>query len=184
MRQAVKLCLLPLAFASGCALLPTAPPPVPPLLAPAALGQPLAASQTISVAYRDNDFSLQGALAVDADAVTLIAFGPLGGRALNLHYDGTTLKAETGPAVPAGFPPAQLLSDVELVLWPSAAWQAALAGSDWKLLEPVPGLRRLRYRGRLVAEVHYADGGDGARSRAWISNLAYGYTLELRTSAQ
>lgn len=158
--------------------------PTPPLLSPAALGGAHAASQTLGVAYGDTDLSLQCALQADAGAVTLIAVGPLGRRALTLNYDGRALRAEASPYVPAKFPPAQILSDLQFVLWPTAAWQAALAGSDWQMLEPSPGLRRLRYRGRLVAEVHYADGhGDGWQGRAWLSNLAYGYTLDIATES-
>ncbi|GAC1629718.1 MAG: DUF3261 domain-containing protein [Nevskia sp.] len=182
-RTAVASLLASTLLASGCALLPSRLPPTPPLLAPSALGQPHAASQTLNVAFGTSDLSLQCALQADAAQVTLIAVGPLGQRALSLRYDGSTLKAEASPYVPAAFPAAQVLSDLQLVLWPSAAWQARLAGSDWQLLEPVPGLRRLRYRGRLVAEVHYADGrgGDAWQGRAWLSNLAYGYTLDIGT---
>ena len=170
---------------SGCALLPPGLPPTPPLLAPSALGQVRAASQTLNVAFGSSDLNLQCALRADAEQITLIAIGPLGQRALSLRYDGTTLKAEASPAVPAAFPPAQVLSDLQFVLWPAAAWQAGLQGSDWQMLEPTPGLRRLRYQGRLVAEVHYADGGRGGddhwQGRAWLSNLAYGYTLDIAT---
>ena len=168
----------------GCALLPQRPPPAPPLLSPASLGAPHSASQTLNVAYRDTDLSLQCALQANADTVTLIAVGPLGQRALTLRYDGQRVASEASPYLPATFPPEQILSDLQLVLWPGAAWTAKLAGSDWQMLEPSPGLRRLRYRGRLVAEVHYADGaGDGWRGRAWLSNLAYGYTLDITTQA-
>jgi len=96
------------------------------------------------------------------------------------------LHADKGPYVPSAFPPEQVLSDLQLVLWPNAAWQQRLVGSEWQMAEPRPGLRRLRYRGRLVAEVHYADAatGDPWNRRAWLSNLAYGYTLDISTLSQ
>ncbi len=157
-------------------------PPTPPLLAPGSLAAAHSASQTLNVAFGDQDLSLQCALQVDEAGITLIAVGPLGQRALTLRYDGQRIAAEASPYVPAAFPPAQILSDLQLVLWPSAAWAQSLAGSDWQMIEPRPGLRRLRYRGKLVAEVHYADAAtDVWTGRAWLSNLAYGYTLDIST---
>ena len=168
----------------GCALLTERPTSPPPLLAPAALGGAHVASQSLNIAFGRDDFSLQCALQASADGITLIAVGPLGQRALTLNYDGRELHAQKGAYVPSAFPPAQVLSDLQLVLWPAAAWQARLAGSDWQMTEPRPGLRRLRYRGRLVAEVHYAGDGDLWQRRAWLSNLAYGYTIDLTTQPQ
>lgn len=170
----------------GCVLLRPQAPPTPPLLSPAALGAAHVASQSLNIAFGTDDLSLQCALQASAEGITLIAVGPLGQRALTLNYDGNVLRADKGPYVPAAFPPEQVLSDLQLVLWPNAAWQQRLAGSEWQMAEPRPGLRRLRYRGRLVAEVHYADAatGDPWNRRAWLSNLAYGYTLDISTLSQ
>lgn len=179
------LSLLTSVWLAGCALLGPPRPPTPPLLAPSALAAEHAASQTLNVAFGKQDLSLQCALQADADEVTLIAVGPLGQRALSLHYDGHKLTSEASPYVPGSFPPGQVLSDLQLVLWPLAAWQAALRDSDWQIVEPNPNLRRLRYRGRLVADVHYADGShDPWSGHAWLSNLAYGYTIDIETQGQ
>jgi hypothetical protein len=170
---------------AGCATLGLPRPPTPPLLAPAVLGEVRSASQTLDVAYADRNLSLQCALQVDGQTLTLIAIGPLGRRALTLHYDGKEIAAQSDGEVPRQFTPERMLADLELMLWPVSAWQEKFIGSDWQLSEPRPGVRRLRWRGRLVAEVHYetpeADGWSGVVS---LANLAYGYTLDLRTSSR
>ena len=164
---------------AGCALLPQAPPPQLPLLEPAALGVSRSSQQVLHVAYGAHDLTLQCALLAGVRNDTLIAVGPFGQRFFTLNYNGDRLKADVSPYVPDTLPPRQVLSDVELALWPLAAWQQRLAGSGWSLTAPQPGVRRLRYGDRLVAEVHYDDGGDGWDGRLWLVNLAYGYTLDI-----
>jgi hypothetical protein len=132
----------------------------------------------LHAAYGERELTLQCALQADATAVTLVALGPLGQRAFTLRYDGQQVEAQSSPYAPQTLPPRRVLADVELALWPLSAWQQQLAGSDWSLTEPRPGLRRLRYRRQLVAEVHY-DGADLWRSHLWLANLPLGYTLEI-----
>jgi hypothetical protein len=174
--------LLPASLAAlalgGCALLPQAPPPELPLLPPASLGAPHSAAQVLHAAFGERELTLQCAVQADADAVTLIALGPLGQRAFTLRYDGHKLDAQTSPYAPQTLPPQRVLSDVQLALWPLAAWQQQLAGSDWSLTEPRPGLRRLRHGKQLVAEIHY-EGSDPWHSHLWLANLPLGYTLEI-----
>lgn len=167
----------------ACALLPSAPPPALPLLPPAALGGARAASQVLSFAYREREFTLQGALQATPKEVRLVALGPLGSRAFTLSYDGTQVQTEAGAGLPKDLPPERVLADVELALWPLAAWQARLKDTEWGVSEPRPHLRRLRYRGVLVEEVHYAN-EDSWNGRLWLVNLALGYSLDVETHAQ
>jgi hypothetical protein len=186
-----RLATLLLATAlSSCSLLSARSPLPPglPLLAPAALGAPRAASQTLNVAFGKQELDLQTAVQANSQALTLIALGPLGQRAFTLVYDGRMVKSDITPeaaaALPKQFPPERVLADLQLALWPLAAWQARLAGGDWQLSEPQPGLRRLRWRGQLVAEVHSDMPGDPWNGQLWLSNLAYGYTLTIRSQTQ
>jgi len=170
----------------GCALLPTLPPPALPLLSPASLGATKNSTQVLDFAYRDKEMSLQCAVQVTQDRLTLVALGPLGQRAFTLDYDGIEVHADMSPYVPGSLPPQRILGDLELALWPLAAWQRSTEGTDWQVSSPRPGLRRVRYRGRLISEVHYADAGSGSgpwNGRAWLVNTALGYTLDLQTSS-
>lgn len=170
---------------SGCALIaPRAPrPPALPLLPPAALGATQAVVQNLNIAYGDRELDLQAAVRAEPDHLTLIALGPLGQRAFTVRYDGHDVRADVAAdaagSVPSSFPPERVLADLQFALWPLAAWQAGLAGSEWQITEPQPGLRRLRWRGQLIAEVHAADPADPWHSRLWLGNYADGYSLAI-----
>lgn len=181
MRRLLLICIS--AALSGCALLPQRPPPALPLLAPRALGVSRSSQQVLHVAYGKHSLTLQCALQATLDHDTLIAVGPFGQRFFTLDYDGRQLHADISPYVPDTLPPRQVLADVELALWPLDAWQQRLAGSGWVLSAPQPGVRRLRYGDRLVAEVHYDDASDGWNGRFWLVNLAYGYTLDITSTS-
>lgn len=177
--------LLPLGVSlvlAGCALLPQRPPPALPLLSPRALGAVRSARQVLHIAYGKQALTLQSALQAGRDRDTLVAIGPFGQRFFTLSYDGRRVQAEVSPYAPSDLPARQVLADVELALWPLPAWQQRLAGSGWTLRAPEPGVRRLRYDGRLVAEVHYDAGSDGWDGRFWLVNLTYGYTLDITSS--
>ncbi len=180
MRRLLPVCIS-LAL-SACALLPQRPPPALPLLTPQALGASRSSQQVLHVAYGKHDLTLQCALQAAHDRDTLIAVGPFGQRFFTLNYDGHKLQADVSPYLPDTLPPRQVLADVELALWPLSAWHKRLAGSGWVLTVPQTGVRRLRYGGRLVAEVHYGDGGDGWNGRFWLVNLIYGYTLDITST--
>lgn len=169
----------------ACALLPQLPPPPIPLLSPASLGATKSVAQVLNVAYRDSEFTLQCLLQATPENVNLVALAPLGQRAFTLGYDGRKLTADLRPYVPKNLPPQRVLADLQLALWPLAAWQAQTAnsGGEWQVSEPRAGLRRLRHNGRLVEEVHYAD-ADPWNGRLWLVNVALGYTLDIQSAAQ
>ncbi|MGQ0618682.1 MAG: DUF3261 domain-containing protein [Panacagrimonas sp.] len=160
----------------ACSLLPQAPMSLPAPLSPASLGQTRTVRQIVHAAYADHEATMQCVLSVDADRLRLIALGALGNRLFTLSHDGERSSLESVPPVPADLPPERLLDDIQFALWPLPALQARLAGSDWQLSEPTPGTRRLRFGGRLIAEVHYA-GPDPWNGRLWLSNFQIGYTL-------
>ena len=170
------------AFAlAGCAALQPAPPALP-LLSPASLAAPHSAQQLVSAAAGPAELVMQCALDADADHVQLVALTPMGQRIVTLNWNGRDLSAEASEFAPKQFDPHQLLSDVQLVLWPLTAWQAALANSDWSVTEPAAGLRRLRYRGRMIEEIHYT-GADPWLGRQWLVNFPLGYSLDIQSAA-
>jgi hypothetical protein len=137
------------------------------------------AAQVLHASFGDSDLTLQCALRADASSVTLVAVGPFGQRVFSVRYNGATVEAQASPYVPLSLPPRRVLSDVQLALWPLAAWQQALVDSAWQIDEPEPGLRRLRYRGQLIAEVHYEVPDDPWRSRLRLDNRPLHYSLQI-----
>ena len=178
---ALTFCVLLL---PACALLPQLPPPPAPLLSPAALDATRTSTQVLNFAYREREFTLQCVVQVSPQSMNLVALGPLGQRAFTLGYDGQKLSADISPQVPKNLSPQRVLADLQLALWPLAAWQAQTAAdSEWQISEPRAGLRRLRHNGRLIEEVHYAD-ADPWNGRFWLVNVALGYTLDIQSASQ
>ncbi|MFI4979767.1 MAG: DUF3261 domain-containing protein [Nevskiales bacterium] len=164
----------------GCALLPSGQelPPVPPLLSPASLGGTHAVTQVLHVAHGDSLFTLQCAVQADPGAVILIALGPLGQRAFTLHYDGDKLESQVSPFAPSSLPPERVLSDVQLAMWPLSSWQEKLKGTEWSVVEPGPGVRKLLFRQDLVSRVDY-EGVDPWRAHIHLQNYVLGYSIDI-----
>lgn len=154
----------------------TATAQIPPVLGGNALGSARSASQVVRGAFGEREVTLQCAVQVQGNTLTVIGVSAMGQRVFTLSYDGDKLTAEASPFVPSGFAPERLLADLELALWPLKSLQAAYAGTPWAVTEPYAGDRRLRRDGKLIAEVHYT-GADPWNTRYWISNFEFGYAL-------
>lgn len=169
---------------AACAHQPpaSAPPSLPPL-AKGTPALPASASQTLYAAFGSTEAALSCGLKSGAGAWRAVCVNALGLRVLTLGVDAAgVVTAERGLGVPEALSPERVLADVQLALWPLADLQAAYAGSDWQVDEPVPSTRRLRLQNRLMAEVHYTSGAPWA-GQLWLSNLALGYSLALITEA-
>lgn len=173
------------AFVAACATTPAvrgtaAAAQTWPLLAPATLGSAQSASQRLRAAYTDQELSLDCAIDVTAERITVIGLLPAGPRVFTLNYDGQRLDAETSAGVPAALKPERLLNDLQLALWPRAALERAFDNSRWRLAEPDPRTRRLLRDDKLVAEVHYAD-ADPWSGRLWLVNFDGGYSIAVES---
>lgn len=153
-----------------------------PLLAPATLGSERSASQIVRGAFGEREATLQCAVSVRGDAMTVIGLTTLGMRAFTIRYDGVEVRHEQSLAAPSQLTPQRLLADLQLVFWPIESLQAQLKDAGWELAAPFERTRRLRRAGRLIAEVHY-DGEDPWRSRSWLVNLEHDYTLSIDSQA-
>lgn len=131
----------------GCAVPQTQTPPArakaSPLIAlpPAALGCNVAVQQRLTVLPPDAaPQTLEALLEVDAQQMQLALFH-LGQRMGVLTWDGQQLHRDLSRWWPAQLPPEQVMSDVQLALWPAAAIRPSLP-SPW-FLEEIDGIRRL-----------------------------------------
>jgi hypothetical protein len=96
-----------------------------PLLSPASFNRSLSAVQQISVS-RDaaETKTFRAILNISPTRVEVAALGPFNRPILSLNWDGNALEADALPQlVNAGVSPRRLLNDIQLVMWPCAAWE-------------------------------------------------------------
>ena len=151
-----------------------------PRLAPSSLGVTLTANQVLRVAVGEREATLNCVVAVTPQNITIVGVTALGIRAFTVKFDGEHVTADAQTAVPQALPPERLVNDLQLVYWPLATLQKALARSDWQVSEPAPFTRRLRRGDRLVAEVHYSA-ANAWNSRTWVVNFENDYTLNIES---
>lgn len=148
-----------------------------PLVAPG-VAAPQSARQRLRAMVGDREIVLDCVVEVAAGKVTVVGLLPAGNRVFSVRYDGARVEQERTPQVPAQLRPEQLLADLQLAFWPAESLHDAFRGGPWKLTQPDARTRRLLRDGRLVAEVHYAD-GDPWRGRLWLVNFERQYALSV-----
>lgn len=135
------------------------------------------AEQRLTLSLRGMASTLQCFVEVTPDQITMVGATALGQRVLSLTYDALGLR-EDGSSDRAAAE--QALRDLQLVAWPLAALQRAVAGTAWRIEEPRPGTRQVWRGDQLAAEIHYA-GASPWEGRAWLVNLDQRYTLDLES---
>lgn len=176
------LLVLACSLLGACAALPGAPTsheragwkPLP----PQSLGESRSVTQRLRVAHGADEFSLDCAVSVTPERITVIGLLPAGLRLFSVTYDGGHIEVQADQRLPDVFRPELLLNDLQLAFWPRRALEQALVDSGWSVTEPDSRTRRLRHDRRLIAEVHYAD-ADPWNGRLWLTNLAHGYSLAI-----
>lgn len=164
-------------LSSGCALMPHAPATPFAVLPPSSYGGAVRAEQRLTISRPGGSSTLQAFVDVDASKISVVGATALGARVLTLTYDASGLQAQR---VSPGPVPEDVLRDLQLVGWPLAALQQAVAGTDWRIEEPRAGTRQV-WRGEMpVAEIHYA-GRSPWDGHAWLVNLEQRYTLDIES---
>ncbi|WP_184035409.1 DUF3261 domain-containing protein [Chitinivorax tropicus] len=170
--------LLVAAGLSACST-PSKPPALL-QLAPATLGQALSLQQRVTVDRDGQQHTLDAVLEVDHDQLTLVGMA-LGQRVLTLHHDGTQLHSHTHPLLPSQVQAADILSDLQLALWPAARIVEALP-TGWRL-DATPTTRTLFQGQQRVAEIHYTAQPPWL-GRIELHNLRYEYQLTIESAMQ
>jgi hypothetical protein len=185
MMAALRLLLTPL-LAPLLALLLAAcvtPPPAPAArlgltLAPAALGEAIALQQHLKVERDGRIDELDAALEVDATQLQLVALA-FGQRVLSLRYDGVALTSWRHVLLPSQVRAEDVLEDIQLTLWPSAAIASALP-QGWRVEDQ--GLQRTLYMGNaVVAMIDYSQMPRWS-GVATLENLRYHYRLTIQSA--
>jgi hypothetical protein len=167
----------------GCASVQTSSPagsghlPIPPLPA-ATLGETRNALQIVRAAFGQQEATMQSAVDITPERMQVVALSAMGLRLFSVTVENGKTTVERAPGIPEQVQPEQILRDIQLCYWPLAALQAGYQGTPWDVSEPFAGTRRLKRDGRLIAEIHYSKpGADPWRSRLWLANFEYGYSL-------
>jgi hypothetical protein len=148
-----------------------------PLVAPSAAGE-RAVTQVVRGAVGEREMTINCVVTVKGNAMSVIGLNAMGIRLFTIRYDGEQVQVEKAFPVPGQITPERLLADLQLVFWPLASLEQPLRTVGFEVSEPVPGTRRLRRGGRLVAEVHSAT-NDPWSGKSWLVNLEHGYSLQI-----
>jgi hypothetical protein len=135
------------------------------------------AEQRLTLSLPGGASTLQAFVEVTPDHITLVGATALGHRVLSLTYDALGLREDGSSSAGAA---EQALRDLQLVAWPLASLQKAVAGTAWRIEEPRPGTRQIWRGPQLATEIHYS-GGSAWDGRAWLVNLEQRYTLDIES---
>lgn len=175
MRALIPSLLLVFGLA-GCAPKPLIHP-----LGPDALGQSVEARQQVTLHYRGRTRSMQVALRVAPDNLTLIGLSGIGQRLFTLGWNGNTIQRSRGLADDKRLPADRILADLELAHWPLAALRTALADSDLRLEQL--GETRTVWRGDTLLWIAYRGGDEPWHSPMTIYNARLNYRLDVKPLA-
>jgi hypothetical protein len=175
--------LLPLAFAMVAACR-TAPPDQPDrlriALSPASFGRTLSLQQQVHAEYAGHSVDFDAVLDIAPDSLTLVGM-KLGQRMLTLRYDGVKLDEKRNPLLPRDVRGADILTDVQLALWPADAVRAALP-AGWTLTDS--DTQRTFSKDALEMVTISYDAVPHWTSLVTMRNLRYDYRLVIRSAAE
>jgi hypothetical protein len=142
---------------------------------PATLGAKTA-EQRLTIAWPGNQRTLEMALDIDADTLTVIGLA-LGARLFSFDYDGEKI-TETKP-LPGGLSATRIANDLLLAYAPLDALRAALP-TGWTIHEE-QGVRQVFLNEKLNISIHYIEGSPW-QGRVVFDNHALYYQLTLDSS--
>lgn len=175
-----RLASLAVLLLGGCALLRPAPPSAPPLLPPQAYASSRTLWQQVRVTRNDKTRLFSSLLKIRPDATTLIWFGPMGTRLLDIQWDGASLHTRGPAKLPSALSPAWLMADVQMVYAPMPALQAALAHSGWQVSQAGPHGRTLSRDGDLQVRVTMTSTAQGDEE-VTIQHIPWNMTITIRS---
>ena len=147
-------------------------------LSPASFGTTVSLQQHVHVEYAGRDADLDALLDISPDSLTLVGL-TLGRRVMTLRFDGTRLTEERHPLVPGEVQGADILTDMQLALWPVDAVRGGLP-SPWSV-EELAGTRLFSVGGRRAIEITY-EGTPRWSGTVTLRDLLSGYRLVVQSA--
>ncbi|MGN8158852.1 DUF3261 domain-containing protein [Salinisphaera sp. SWV1] len=161
---------------SGCM-----PGPLIRPLGPGVLGQSVEARQQVTVHYHGHTRSLQVALRVVPNNLTLVGLSAMGQRVFTLDWNGQSIARGQGLDTGQRIPAKRILADLELAYWPLPALRKALVDPDLRLRQL--GDTRTLWRGNKLLWLAYRGHGDPWHSRLTVYDARLGYRLDVKPLA-
>jgi len=146
-------------------------------LAPATLGTSIQARQEVTATRGDTINSLQVALKVNADTLTMIGLTPLGQRLFTLVWDGQQANVTTHIDNLRGLDPYWILAELQMTYWPLAPLRAALP-ADLQLSQH--GSARSLWRDDKLLWFRSSALADIWHSEVQLYNARLGYRLSIK----
>lgn len=166
---------------TACSGRPAAPPPdhLQLALAPAGFAQRITLQQRVHVERDGREVDFEAVLDIGPDSLTLIGMA-FGQRILTLRFDGARLVESRSPMLPREVLGADVLSDLQLALWPEDAVRAALPSGY--TLRDADGVRVLAMGDEEIATISY-DGSPRWIGRVTVNNKQFAYRLVIQSAA-
>jgi hypothetical protein len=162
---------------AACASTPPAPARLSLRLAPSTLGASIARQQHLTVEREGRIEELDAALEIDDSHLQLVGLA-FGQRVMTISYDGKELNSWRHVMLPSQVRPEDVLSDIQLTLWPADEINKALP-SGWRLEDD--GLRRTLYLGsETIAVVRYQQMPRWSGTVV-LDNVRYHYRLTIQS---
>ncbi|MCE3251179.1 MAG: hypothetical protein K0Q67_189 [Cellvibrio sp.] len=114
------------------------------------------ALQRLEIRYRDQTYTLTGALAHTTAGVTLVLLDPVGRRLLSVQQQDNALQTWRVPELPDDLPERFLLASSMLVWWPLSDWYEILQQTPEWQLTTTANQRVLNYKGRPIINAVYS----------------------------
>lgn len=168
--------LLLCAALAGCA-----PEPLIQPLGPSALGRSVEARQQVSVHYQGHTRSLQIALRVAPDNLTLIGLSAIGQRLFTLGWNGREITHQNGLEKSHRLPARRILADLELAYWPLSALRTALASHAMRLEQL--GSTRALWDGDKLLWIAWRGPGQPWHRRLTLYNARLDYRIDVQPLA-
>ena len=148
-------------------------------LPPPRYEQPFQRDQLLAATVDGFTHQLQTALEVADGKITLVGLSPVGARLFKVVYTAEEISAEQLLPLADLPPPNQVLADIMLGYWPTAAWQPLLP-RGWSLRDDTPALRTLRDAEENVVEEIFYLRQNGRREPVRIKHHLFHYEIFLQ----
>ena len=147
-------------------------------LTPSSFAQRITLQQRVHVERDGREVDFDAVLDIGPDSLTLVGVA-LSQRVFTLRYDGTRLVETRSPMLPREVRGVDVLSDLQLALWPEAAVRAALPTGY--ALRDTEGQRVLSTGDEEIATITY-DGSPRWIGRVTVNNKQFGYRLVIQSA--
>ncbi len=155
---------------------------------PSELGHDLRAVHLVTARYGDRVISFEGHIEVTAGHFRLAVLDPLGRKALSVDWTGNEVVFDAAPWFPAGLHPQNMLADLVLIYWPADVLQRALRPAQAGF-EATGDHRTVTRNGQEIIRADFTPAAgpdapnlDQSGAHVQFSNLAFGYSLDIRTA--